>query len=68
LRRREKPLVAAADRASFTAFVQRGFSQRRKKLSNLLPVRDERRAEHLSPVEWVGLWRSVPGATQRVTS
>jgi 16S rRNA (adenine1518-N6/adenine1519-N6)-dimethyltransferase len=58
LRRRPEPLVAAEDRARFTAFVQRGFSQRRKKLSNLLPVRDERRAEHLSPREWVELWRS----------
>jgi 16S rRNA (adenine1518-N6/adenine1519-N6)-dimethyltransferase len=62
LRRRENPLVAPPDRASFAAFVQRGFSQRRKKLSNLLPVSDERRAEHLSPTEWVALWRSVPGA------
>jgi 16S rRNA (adenine1518-N6/adenine1519-N6)-dimethyltransferase len=59
LRRREDAPVAVKDRATFAAFVQRGFSQRRKKLSNLLPVRDERRAEHLSPAEWVGLWRST---------
>jgi 16S rRNA (adenine1518-N6/adenine1519-N6)-dimethyltransferase len=59
LRPRAQPLVPPADRAAFTAFVQRGFAQRRKKLSNLLPVRDERRAEHLSPEEWAGLWRSV---------
>jgi 16S rRNA (adenine1518-N6/adenine1519-N6)-dimethyltransferase len=59
LRRREQPLVAAGDRAKFTAFVQRGFSQRRKKLSNLLPVEDGRRAEHLSPEEWAQLWRST---------
>jgi 16S rRNA (adenine1518-N6/adenine1519-N6)-dimethyltransferase len=59
LRRRENPSVAVQDRATFAAFVQRGFSQRRKKLSNLLPVRDERRAEHLSPAEWVALWRST---------
>lgn len=59
LRRRENPLVSVPDREAFAKFVQRGFSQRRKKLSNLLPVRDERRAEHLSPVEWVGLWRST---------
>jgi len=58
LQRRDEPLVAAKDRETFAAFVQRGFSQRRKKLSNLLPVRDERRAEHLSPHEWVELWRS----------
>jgi 16S rRNA (adenine1518-N6/adenine1519-N6)-dimethyltransferase len=59
LRRRENPPVNAKDRAAFAAVVQRGFSQRRKKLSNLLPVRDERRAEHLSPAEWVELWRST---------
>ncbi len=60
LRRRAQPLVAAAERASFAAFVQRGFSQRRKKLSNLLPVDDGRRAEHLSPEEWAQLWRRTP--------
>jgi len=59
LRRRDQPLVEAENRAAFVTFVQRGFSQRRKKLSNLLPVRDERRAEHLSPEEWVGLWRGT---------
>ena len=59
LTRREDSPVSAAERADFAAFVQRGFSQRRKKLSNLLPVRDERRAEHLSPAEWVALWRST---------
>lgn len=53
-----KPPVAPQDRADFMAFVQRGFSQRRKKLSNLLPTTDSRRAEHLSPAEWVGLWAS----------
>jgi 16S rRNA (adenine1518-N6/adenine1519-N6)-dimethyltransferase len=59
LQRRENPPVAMKDRAAFAAFVQRGFSQRRKKLSNLLPVSDGRRAEHLSPAEWVALWRST---------
>jgi 16S rRNA (adenine1518-N6/adenine1519-N6)-dimethyltransferase len=59
LKRREDAPVAVNDRAAFAKFVQRGFSQRRKKLSNLLPVRDDRRAEHLSPAEWVELWRST---------
>jgi 16S rRNA (adenine1518-N6/adenine1519-N6)-dimethyltransferase len=54
-----RPLVAAEDRAGFAATVQRGFSQRRKKLSNLLPTTDGRRAEELSPAEWIELWRSV---------
>jgi 16S rRNA (adenine1518-N6/adenine1519-N6)-dimethyltransferase len=55
---RAEPLVPVAERESFIKVVQRGFSQRRKKLSNLLPVADGRRAEHLSPAEWVELWRS----------
>ncbi len=54
-----QPLVAPAERERFAAVVQRGFSQRRKKLSNLLPTDDGRRAEHLSPAEWVDLWRQV---------
>jgi 16S rRNA (adenine1518-N6/adenine1519-N6)-dimethyltransferase len=58
---RVQPLVAPAERERFAAVVQRGFSQRRKKLSNLLPTDDGRRAEHLSPAEWVELWRQVEG-------
>jgi 16S rRNA (adenine1518-N6/adenine1519-N6)-dimethyltransferase len=54
-----QPLVAPGEREDFAATVQRGFSQRRKKLSNLLPVADGRRAEQLSPAEWVGLWRQI---------
>lgn len=54
-----KPLVEPSERERFAAVVQRGFSQRRKKLSNLLPTDDGRRAEHLSPAEWVDLWRQV---------
>jgi 16S rRNA (adenine1518-N6/adenine1519-N6)-dimethyltransferase len=59
---RARPLVAPADRASFATVVQRGFSQRRKKLSNLLEIRDDRRAEELSPDDWVELWRRVEAA------
>jgi 16S rRNA (adenine1518-N6/adenine1519-N6)-dimethyltransferase len=59
LRPLPKPLVDAEERESFAALVQRGFSQRRKKLSNLLPTQEARRAEALSPAEWVQLWRSV---------
>jgi 16S rRNA (adenine1518-N6/adenine1519-N6)-dimethyltransferase len=64
LRPRPQPLVGAEERATFAAFVQRGFSQRRKKLSNLLPTHDARRAEELSPAAWVGLWREC-GATEK---
>jgi 16S rRNA (adenine1518-N6/adenine1519-N6)-dimethyltransferase len=59
LRPRAQPLVRAEERMRFAAFVQRGFSQRRKKLSNLLPTTDGRRAEQLSPVDWVQLWRET---------
>jgi 16S rRNA (adenine1518-N6/adenine1519-N6)-dimethyltransferase len=62
---RAQPLVVPADRDDFAATVQRGFSQRRKKLSNLLPIDDGRRAEELSPEEWVALWRRVREAGPR---
>ena len=61
---RDQPLVPEAELADFISTVQRGFSQRRKKLSNLLPTRDERRAEHLSPEEWVDLWQECRRARQ----
>jgi 16S rRNA (adenine1518-N6/adenine1519-N6)-dimethyltransferase len=54
---RAQPLIMPSQRESFAAVVQRGFSQRRKKLSNLLPTTDGRRAEHLNPAEWVELWK-----------
>ena len=57
-----RPLVLPEERERFAAVVQRGFSQRRKKLSNLLPTQDGRRAEHLTPVEWMELWRQVEKA------
>ncbi len=62
LKPRAEPMVASADRERFAAVVQRGFSQRRKKLSNLLNTDDGRRAEHLSPAEWVELWRKIEAA------
>lgn len=62
---RAAPLVAPGDRERFAAVVQRGFSQRRKKLSNLLPTDDGRRAEHLSPAEWVELWQQVERTTDQ---
>ena len=59
---RAEPLVTPAERGRFAAVVQRGFSQRRKKLSNLLPTPDGRRAEELDPAAWVTLWREVEQA------
>ena len=56
---REDSPVCADERKSFAELVQRGFSQRRKILSNLLPTSDKRRAEELSPDEWVDLWRKI---------
>jgi 16S rRNA (adenine1518-N6/adenine1519-N6)-dimethyltransferase len=58
---RLQPLIAVEEREAFVEIVQRGFSQRRKKLSNLLPTSDARRAEQLTPAEWVDLWRSCGG-------
>ena len=59
---RAQPLVAPEDRERFAATVQCGFSQRRKKLSNLLATDDGRRAEHLAPAEWAELWRRIEAA------
>ena len=56
---RKEALVAQHEREKFVEIVQRGFSQRRKKLSNLLPTDDARRAEQLSPAEWVALFRRL---------
>jgi 16S rRNA (adenine1518-N6/adenine1519-N6)-dimethyltransferase len=58
-----QPLIRPEERERFTAMVQRGFSQRRKKLSNLLPTQDGRRAEHLTPLEWVELWRRIEASS-----
>lgn len=60
---RAQPLISTGERERFIAMVQRGFSQRRKKLSNLLPIRDGRRAEELTPPQWVELWRSIEAST-----
>ena len=54
-----EPKIGLDQRAAFVDFVHRGFSQRRKKLSNLLPVTEQRRAEELSPADWVNLWQAT---------
>jgi 16S rRNA (adenine1518-N6/adenine1519-N6)-dimethyltransferase len=59
LRLRATLPVDGASYGDFRDFVKRGFSQRRKKLSNLLPVEESRRAEHLTVQEWHGLFFSV---------
>ena len=66
-RRARSRWLRPADRERFAAVVQRGFSQRRKKLSNLLPTDDGRRAEQLSPAEWVELWRQIEKRTTVLT-
>ncbi len=50
------PLVPETESAAFHAFVKKGFSQRRKKLSNTLGIDDPRRPEQLSVPEWVAAW------------
>jgi 16S rRNA (adenine1518-N6/adenine1519-N6)-dimethyltransferase len=44
----------------FRNFVRKGFSQRRKKLSNTLGIEDHRRPEEVSVKEWLELWRNQP--------
>ncbi|PTY01765.1 ribosomal RNA small subunit methyltransferase A [Verrucomicrobia bacterium LW23] len=62
-RKRRTPAITNADWPRFAAFVRKGFSQRRKKLSNLLPqVTDQRRAEHLSVTEWQELFNTTQKA------
>lgn len=52
---RPEPLVSPAQRSAFRALVKKGFSQRRKKLSNLIGGTDSRRAEELTVAEWCAL-------------
>ena len=55
------PPLAVAERAPFQAFVRKGFSQRRKKLSNTLGIADDRRPEQLSVEDWIVAWRGFKG-------
>jgi 16S rRNA (adenine1518-N6/adenine1519-N6)-dimethyltransferase len=59
LRRRDAPLLRSENRAAFHALVKKGFSQRRKKLSNLLSIKDDRRAEELDVPDWVEIFRRI---------
>ncbi|MES2307840.1 MAG: 16S rRNA (adenine(1518)-N(6)/adenine(1519)-N(6))-dimethyltransferase RsmA [Verrucomicrobiota bacterium] len=56
LRLREDLHLPIAEIPSFEAMVRQAFSQRRKKLKNLLPIQEERRAEELRLEEWVPLY------------
>jgi 16S rRNA (adenine1518-N6/adenine1519-N6)-dimethyltransferase len=51
--------LAHDQRRAFYDFVRKGFSQRRKKLKNLLPVTLESRAEELSVAEWQKLFLEI---------
>ncbi|SDT92536.1 16S rRNA (adenine1518-N6/adenine1519-N6)-dimethyltransferase [Verrucomicrobium sp. GAS474] len=57
------PLVPEEESAAFHAFVRKGFSQRRKKLSNTLGIADSRRPEELSVPEWVAAWNQYKEIT-----
>ncbi len=54
--------LPAEKRRAFYDLVRQGFSQRRKKLRNLLPVDLDARAEELSVAEWQKLFREIPQA------
>jgi 16S rRNA (adenine1518-N6/adenine1519-N6)-dimethyltransferase len=51
-----KSFLPATKRRAFYDYVRQGFSQRRKKLKNLLPVTLDARAEELSVPEWQNLF------------
>jgi 16S rRNA (adenine1518-N6/adenine1519-N6)-dimethyltransferase len=53
---REKLDLPIKEIPDFEAMVRQAFSQRRKKLKNLLPIQEERRAEELRLEEWVPLF------------
>jgi len=57
LERHAAPPLGQEERGPFQAFVKKGFSQRRKKLSNTLGIDDGRRAEELSIADWIVAWR-----------
>lgn len=61
--RLDEPVISVEERTKFRRFVKQGFSQRRKKLSNVLPVQDERRAGALSVADWAKLYRSTKSST-----
>lgn len=52
LQLRPEPLIPPQQRVAFRAMVKKGFSQRRKKLSNLIGGTDPRRAEELTVEDW----------------
>ncbi len=60
------PLVPVESRRAFRALVKKGFSQRRKKLSNVIGGTDSRRAEHLTVTEWVQMWETLVAGSRPV--
>lgn len=50
--------------ADFEAMIRKAFSQRRKKLKNLLPFQEERRAEEIPLEEWVPLYLQMKKTAQ----
>ncbi len=55
----DTPGFSPGERRAFYALVRRGFSQRRKKLRNLIELDSDRRAEELSVPEWQELYRKL---------
>ncbi len=56
LDRLPSPPIPGEEAQAFYAFVKKGFSQRRKKLSNTLGIADSRRPEELSVADWAAAW------------
>ena len=53
------PAFDPAGRKAFYELVRKGFSQRRKKLRNLIDFDSDKRAEELSVAEWQQLYREL---------
>ncbi len=52
----------------FERMVRKAFSQRRKKLKNLLPIQEERRAEEVRLEEWVPLYLEMEDQKKKAAS
>lgn len=58
-RRSPLPLAGGEERRKFNAFLRRGFSQRRKKLKNVLPTGLDQRPEELAVEDWLELYGKI---------
>ncbi len=65
MRRHEKLPLSLDQISDYEAMVRKAFSQRRKKLKNLLSIDEERRAEELHLEEWVPLYLKMESTNKK---